>query len=414
MSGSEVKIKDLPAALLADLSVDDFLYLVQGGTNIDNKLTLEVLYSYLLNKINTDSFNPLIDNRLATVFSPNKTLNKNLLINGDFRIWQRNSTFSLTTNSTTYTADRWSFKNTTPQGNFTIARTVGLNASTVSGRAVRITSNTISAPGNLEFRQIIEGFNCSHLQWGTPNAKPITVQFKVYASQAGNYALHIQNSFVGGAGDRSYVTTFTVNIANTYETKTITIPGCTDGTWASDHTFGILIGFDLGSASNATSSLNSWLNGQFYGTSNVISIGATVGSYLELADIQVEMGSSATTYEYLPYDLSLNRCQRYYEKTFSIDTPATQNNGETSIGAVSYATGGRAVVTWNYKVTKRVNPTVTTFCPNAASANFSANPSTPVVEAYQGGVGSVLIYSTSANTTINNIYYINAVANAEL
>lgn len=378
--GSEVKIKDLDPALLANLSDDDLLYLIQGNTNIDNNVTLGVLYNYILAKINNESFNSLIDTRLANVFSPNKIFNKNLIINGDFRIWQRNTTFALTTSGTTYTADRWALSTTTPQGNFTVSRTTGLDAYVSAGMACRITSNASSAPGNLRFRQIIEGFNCGQLQWGTPNAKPLTIQFKVYASQAGTYALHIQNNFLGANTDRSYVTTFTVNAANTYETKTITIPGCIDGIWNKNTAFGILIGFDLGSSSNSTSTLNSWLAGQFFGTPTAISIGSTIGAYIEFGDIQAEVGSNATTYEYLPYELSLLRCQRYYAKSYNINVfpgEITSDGSVLSYVADSASTTQRSNIEWPVRM--RVTPTV--ICWNtrtgASGSGYDSSGATP-------------------------------------
>ena len=158
-------------------------------------------------------------------------------------------------------------------------------------------------------KQHIEGFNTADLGFGTVNAKTITLSFWVRASVTGTYS----GSLTNGAIDRSYPFTYTINSANTWEYKTITVPGDTSGTWVgATNGIGLRVYWDLGMGSTYRGSAGSWQNGAYAGVTGTTSISATTGATFYITGVQLEQGSFATTFERRPYGTELQLCQRYY------------------------------------------------------------------------------------------------------
>lgn len=159
-----------------------------------------------------------------------------------------------------------------------------------------------------------EGLNMADLGWGTAAAQPITISFWVQCSVTGLHSITIQGHTDTGTIS-AYAATYTINSANTWEYKTITIPGATTGTWRTDsNTWGYLT-IGHGSGSTGLGTANTWLTGlsgyinQASGTVNVL---GTVGNTFFITGLQVERGSNASSFEYRPYGTELALCQRYF------------------------------------------------------------------------------------------------------
>ncbi|MCZ2127458.1 MAG: hypothetical protein LC099_06755, partial [Anaerolineales bacterium] len=176
-------------------------------------------------------------------------------------------------------------------------------------RMKTVTAVTLGSADIFNIRQSIEGINVQDLNFGTASATQITLSFWARASQTGTYSVSFRND----DNSRSYVTTYTINTANTWEYKTITINGDTSGTWKNDTDTGLAIYFDFGTGSTfTTGSTNTWLDGNFVkstGTNNLIT---TLNATLDITLVQLEKGGVATPFEYLHIADSLARCQRYY------------------------------------------------------------------------------------------------------
>jgi hypothetical protein len=145
------------------------------------------------------------------------------------------------------------------------------------------------------------------LGWGTASAKTVTLSFWVRSSVTGTYGIGLRNS----AGNRSYVATYTINSANTFEYKKIKIPGDTGGTWLTNNGLGVRIFWDLGSGSNFNGTANSWNAGSFWRTSGCVNFISNSGATLFIAGVQLEKGEQATGFEYRQYGTELQLCQRY-------------------------------------------------------------------------------------------------------
>jgi hypothetical protein len=245
---------------------------------------------------------------------------KNRIINGAMVIDQRNAGAS-TSNAAatpTYVVDRWKYYGTSAS-KFTIQQTP---SATETGYATRVAagfqsylaftssaSTTVGSSDLYGFAQIVEGFNTSDLAWGTANAKTVTLSFLAYSSLTGTFTGSLGNS----AGNRSYPFSYSIPVANTWTQISVTIAGDTSGTWVgATNGAGIQIWFNLGSGSTNLGTAGSWASTFYYGATGSQSIIATSGATFYITGVQLEKGSTATSFDYRPYGTELQLCQRYY------------------------------------------------------------------------------------------------------
>jgi hypothetical protein len=283
-------------------------------------------------------------------FSPNSAVFRNRIINGAMVIDQRNAGASISNNAAilVYPVDRFGM-----YGSVSSKFTGQQNAGSVTPPAgftnyLGITSSSAySVPAgeiNNVF-QYIEGFNSADLQWGTANAKTVTLSFWVYSSLTGTFGGAFQNS----AQNRSYPFTYTISSANTWEQKSITVAGDTSGTWVgATNGIGIRIFWGLGNGSTFSGTAGSWSGNNYYGATGATSVVGTNGATFYITGVQLEVGSTATSFDYRPYGTELALCQRYYQQTgtnfyHSLAPFSTSNNEKR--GAVHFLVFMRATPT---------------------------------------------------------------------
>jgi hypothetical protein len=210
----------------------------------------------------------------------------------------------------------------------------------------------------------IEGYNIADFGWGTSAATPITVSFWVKGSVATTMSVAVYNGTTNNGIDsgnitRCYVTTYTINNTNTWEYKTITIPGPTTGTWGSTNGIGLTLLFNLNAGSNfTTATTNAW---QTVSGNGYTQTSATATNYMalggnktfQLTGVQVEKGSSATPFEFRNYQQELALCLRYYY----FSNPS--NQAKTGGAWGSMYSGSTAHLNGPLPVTMRASPTFT-------------------------------------------------------
>ena len=237
---------------------------------------------------------------------------KNRIINGGMTISQRNGTSATTVNGNDiYTLDR--FKGWASGGGvFTVTQSTtaptGFNNSSLI--TVTTVDSSIAAGDNYRFAQTIEGYNIADLGFGTANASTVTLSFWVRSSITGTFG----GSLYSVSGTRSYVFNYTISAANTWEQKTVTIAGDTSGTWGTTNSYGITVYFDLGSGSNYENATGSWVAAEKFRTSGNATLISTLSSTWYVTGVQLEKGSTATSFDYRPYGTELALCQRYYQR----------------------------------------------------------------------------------------------------
>lgn len=239
---------------------------------------------------------------------------KNRIINGGMTISQRDGTTAVTVNSSNsaFCPDRFNGRIQQASGAMTMQQSTTAPAGFVNSLLMTVTNTTAPASGNrVHVRQIIEGNNIADLAWGTADAKPIVLSFWVRSSITGTYGV----GFINSAENRSYVGTYTVNSANTWEYKTISVTGDTSGTWLTDNSNGIRVTFDLGSGSSYNaSSANTWVAQEACRTSSCVNWQQNSGATLYLTGVQLEVGTVATSFDFRSYGTELQLCQRYYQQ----------------------------------------------------------------------------------------------------
>jgi hypothetical protein len=232
---------------------------------------------------------------------------RNRLINSAMVIDQRNAGASVA-NIQGYSVDRWA--------SFSIANSFSAQRSTVAPvgftNSLLFTTTTSATPSASDYRfvgQFIEGFNVADLGWGTANAKTVTVSFWVRSSLIGTFSAALKN----GAETRSYPFSFTINAANTFEYKTVTVVGDTTGTWLTDNGIGLRLHFNLGSGSSRLGTAGAWAGSSLDGTTGSVALVETSGATFYITGVQLEVGTQATSFEYRQYGQELALCQRYYQ-----------------------------------------------------------------------------------------------------
>ena len=242
----------------------------------------------------------------------NASIMKNRIINGAMVIDQRNAGASITPSNGQYNLDRW-VTYAAQSSKFTVQQNAG-SVTPPAGftKYLGITSSSAYSSISTDYfilMQKIEGYNIADLGWGTANAKTVTLSFQVYSSLTGTFSGALLNS----AENRSYPFTYTVSSANTWTTASVTIAGDTTGTWATDNTGGIEVVFNLGSGSTRLGTAGSWSANGYLGATGSVSVVGTNGATFYITGVQLEVGSSATGYEYRNYGTELSNCQRYFQ-----------------------------------------------------------------------------------------------------
>jgi hypothetical protein len=272
---------------------------------------------------------------------------KNRIINGAMVIDQRNAGAS-GTGTGVYTIDRWyysasqSSKLTWQQNAGSVTPPAGfvnyLGATSSSAYSV-LTGDYFS------YTQYIEGLNTADLAWGTASAATITLSFWVRSSLTGTFGGSLRNS----AGNRSYPFSYTISASNTWEQKSVTIAGDTSGTWLTTNGIGIAVNFGLGVGTTFSGTAGAWAGANYVSATGATSVVGTNGATWYITGVQLEKGSTATSFDYRPYGTELQLCQRYYYKI-------------SGTGTNTFAPGGALTTTasriyGSFQVSMRTAPT---------------------------------------------------------
>jgi hypothetical protein len=265
---------------------------------------------------------------------------KNRIINGAMVIDQRNAGASVTvTNTEAYTLDRWKALSS-PTSKFSIQQNAGSVTPPVGYNnylgATSLSAYSASSGDWMSFHQAIEGYNVADLAWGTANAASVTLSFWARSSLTGTFSGTVRND----AANRSYPFTFAIASANTWTFCSVVVPGDTSGTWLKTSGAGLWVFFNMGSGSSNLGTAGSWASANLVGATGSVSVVGTNGATFYITGVQLEKGSTATSFDYRPYGTELQLCQRYYE-----------------LGGIAFTNQG--VISGSFQVAKRATPTMT-------------------------------------------------------
>ena len=275
---------------------------------------------------------------------------RNRIINGAMVISQRNAGASVTPTNGAYTLDRWQVAQYANASKYSVQQNAGsvtppVGFSNYLG-VTSLSSYSVGTGDDYSLRQYLEGFNTADLGWGTANAATVTLSFWVRSSLTGTFGGALGNA----ANNRSYPFSYTISAANTWEQKTITVAGDTTGTWVgATNGVGMKLFFGLGVGSTYSGTAGSWAGALYTSATGATSVVGTNGATFYITGVQLEKGSTATSFDYRPYGTELALCQRYYYKI-----SGTGSNPFAAGGAIS-TTSTR--VQGSFPVSLRTSPT---------------------------------------------------------
>ena len=321
---------------------------------------------------------------------------RNLIINGTMQVAQRGTS----TTGGGFLVDRFEL-NINNTDNIAITQSQDSSGPSGFANSWKILATTaesaVAANERVRFRQNIEGQNLQQFAFGTSAAKSMTLSFYVKSNKTGTYAVNLEQD----DASRVIGSTYTINSADTWEFKTVTVGGDTSGTINDDNGAGLIVSWYLLAGSNYTATDNTSYSAsadgkQAYGHSTTW--GQATNDNFFITGIQLEVGEQATPFEHRSYGDELARCQRYY----SIPIPTGNLFCEPIDLSNNYRRASIA-----FPVLMRTSPTITVT--GVSSVGFQTNR--PQVD----GSSNAQYVEINADGTGNGFSYLtNLTADAEL
>jgi len=289
----------------------------------------------------------------AKLAASSALIGKNIIINGSHEVAQRTAAVTGMGASNGYTqVDMWHIITSGTAGRVTGSQVAGPLAATGHAKAVKIdvtTADSSVASGDImSLRTTVEAINLQQLQWGVATAKSVTLSFWMKSPKSGTHCVSIYQEDDG----RFFIKEFTIASADTYEYFAITFPGDTGGTIDTNNGAGIRIDWPLICGSGEAGSAGAWTSGGKFATSNQQNLLDNTSNNVELAGVQLELGTVATDFEHEPFSVTLEKCQRYFER---LDFSFT--DGEP-IGYGVAASTSSFLAGVPFRVAKRAAPTL--------------------------------------------------------
>jgi hypothetical protein len=339
---------------------------------------------------------------LAASGSPGTTTGfKNKFINGDMRVAQRGT--GAVSAHADFPVDRWQILEQMTSGVFSAQQSSDVpNGTFTNSLLLTVTTAQTSIPNTYDyasFRQKIEGYNIQGLGLGTSAATSFTLSFWVKASQTGTWCIQLTNN-----DTQYYVAPYTITTANTWQQITINIPPNISGSWNKTNSIGLQVWWTLACGTDyQTATPNTWvtIGSSLMKTSAQNNFFATLGNTFYITGVQIEVGTTATNFDFRDYGTEFNLCLRYFWQC------------NDSIGQ-SYASNNVTRTPVSFLVPMRTAPTLAsgaTFTPGTGSAG---SPGLFYGTGVPSSGTSGWIYNTSANWSVGTPIQLTGGFNAEL
>jgi len=247
---------------------------------------------------------------------------KNRLINGAMTIDQRNAGASFTnSNQNILGLDRW--RNYGLSGAvLTIQQSTTAPTGFSNSQSVTVTTST-TANDSGGLAQLVEANNAIDLAWGTSSGKSVTMSFWVRGSVTGTYNVFFTYT---GPTIYYYVATYTIDSANTWEYKTITVaaPPTAAGAFANAlNTAYLTARFTISSSGGSSQTANTWSTSSLPKSSGCVDLASNAGATFFVTGVQFEVGTVATSFDFRSIGTELALCQRYTQAIRGITTANT-------------------------------------------------------------------------------------------
>lgn len=327
---------------------------------------------------------------------------RNLIINGAMTVNQRAASYTVSS-TRIQTIDRFSAEKDTQN----MTATQENDAPIGFQKSLKFTNGTGASSSGTDINYVkysIEGNDTNQLEIGTANAKQVTLSFYVKSSITGTYCV----AFTDNGNDNPYVTNYTINSANTWERKTITLTMSTYSSWVGGITTGagLQLIWDLGSGPDRqVSTLNAWQDGvaNDWSHSSQTQWVQTTGATWYLTGVQLEVGTIATDFEHRSFAEEYAACQRYFQKTYAYATYLAENTGSGCVGY--FGTNTADTINIPFSTPMRSSPTMTIYRKNGGATNQAQRGNNSGTYATLSSIGATSTGIEFDQDQSNNAYY---------
>ena len=244
---------------------------------------------------------------------------RNLIINGDMSVAQRaTSVTGLTNGSSGYkTVDRFRFEEGgSPTAQFTMTQSTDVPTGQGFGYSTKFDCTTaqgsLASADIIRFGTFLEGQNLQHIKKGTSNAESLTLSFWVKSNKTGTYTMRLEDQDNARMNCKSY----TISSSSTWEKKIISFDGDTTGALGNDNGVSFVVRFNLLAGTNYdTGTLQTTWGSRTDANSAVgqVNLADNTSNEWYITGVQLEVGTTASDFEFVPFDVNFQRCQRYFE-----------------------------------------------------------------------------------------------------
>ncbi|MDA8721773.1 hypothetical protein N9M14_02525 [Candidatus Pelagibacter bacterium] len=368
------------------------------------------------------------DDSIQNAKFSNIVQSKNIIINGDMSIAQRGTSFTgLGDTDSQYTLDRfkWSEEGSSGTAEFTITQSTDVPTGQGFATSLKLdctTADTSIDSGNIIYiEQRVEGQNLQYLKYGTSSAESTTLSFWVKSNKTGTYTVNALGDIAGSG--KLYSQAYTISSADTWEKKTLTFIGDTALAINNNSSNGLQLMWNLlAGTSKSSGSLQTWgSNTQANRAPGQVNLADSTSNELYITGIQWEAGTTASDFEFLPFDVNLDRCIRYYTTSQGKDYWGSFAPGdENAIFGDRLDSFSNVPVNHRFPKRMRATPTVTTYsltgtsgsCSNTGTTagSHSANDACGTARVSESGIG----YLTGVNNSAGDGLAFQYEADAEL
>jgi hypothetical protein len=238
-------------------------------------------------------------------------VNRNVIINGAMNVSQRGTSFNQPNDA--YTLDRFAAY-VNGDGKLDVEQSTTVPSGEGFKNSLKCTVDTVDTSlGSSDFGMIgtkIEGQDLTRFDFGQSTAKQFVLSFFVRSNITGTYSVAFRN----GSANRYLVKEYTISSADTWQKITITNLADNTGTWATDNTTGLDLRWCLWEGGFSASASSSWATGNIIGSSSNVNWATSTDNNWYITGVQLEVGQNPTEFEHEPFERTLAKCQRYFQK----------------------------------------------------------------------------------------------------
>jgi hypothetical protein len=329
---------------------------------------------------------------------------RNIIINGDMSVSQRSTSASSITSSGYHALDRHRLA-ISSLGTWTISQSTDVPTGQGFGKSMKFDCTTAdaspSASDVMWVQHRIEGQNLQYLKKGTSSAEKTTLSFWVKSNKTGTYIAELEDT----DNSRHIAKSYTISSSDTWEKKTITFDGDTTGTLTNDNNTSLELHLYLGAGTNYTSGTlaTSWAsNTDANRAVGQVNLADSTSNEWYVTGIQLEAGSQASDFEFLPFDVNLKRCQRYFYTTYDVGTaPGTQSNDDVP-QVFAPATNSYFGFIIYYSSPMRDAPTIVIYNPNTGATGSGTTDGNADKSMNTFKISEKMVHVAANNTSISS------------